>query len=404
MLTTDMGVPLSGWLVDVRRRSRMEPASERRHRHPGSSRRVGKGRGIVAADCTYAPEPMHRLTPMRGGRTRASSADAIRAGGLGARASRSSRRALRDDTRAVARAARPARTARRHADLHRASSANELAGPAPGGSGAAGRSAMLVRDHARYARGARLRAAGDRDRVPAPAARALALRRRRSADARRRADVLVAEERLNDAVDRLVTECVVAYFDRATSELATGAPRPAHRAAQPPGVHAASSSWSSSAPRRYEHGLDARRSSTSTASRRSTTRSATSRATACCARVARAARESPRLRPRGPHGRRRVRGAADREPTAEAAGQLPRPPPRTASTSSSPAGELPARLLAVLRPALAALPGRRRNARTLTLFDGRRRASSTAAQGAARRVSRARGPAAAATPPPRARP
>ncbi len=32
--------------------------------------------------------------------------------------------------------------------------------------------------------------------------------------------VLVAEERLNDAVDRLVTECVVAYFDRATSELA----------------------------------------------------------------------------------------------------------------------------------------------------------------------------------------
>jgi diguanylate cyclase (GGDEF)-like protein len=33
-------------------------------------------------------------------------------------------------------------------------------------------------------------------------------------------NVLVAEERLNDAVDRLVTECVVAYFDRATSELA----------------------------------------------------------------------------------------------------------------------------------------------------------------------------------------
>lgn len=33
-------------------------------------------------------------------------------------------------------------------------------------------------------------------------------------------DVLAAEERLNAAVDRLVTECVVAYFDRATSELA----------------------------------------------------------------------------------------------------------------------------------------------------------------------------------------
>ncbi|HEX6490181.1 MAG TPA: GGDEF domain-containing protein [Gaiellaceae bacterium] len=33
-------------------------------------------------------------------------------------------------------------------------------------------------------------------------------------------DVLVLEQRLNDAVDQLVTECVVAYFDRATSELA----------------------------------------------------------------------------------------------------------------------------------------------------------------------------------------
>ena len=35
-----------------------------------------------------------------------------------------------------------------------------------------------------------------------------------------REDVLAAEERLNATVDRLVTECVVAYFDRATSELA----------------------------------------------------------------------------------------------------------------------------------------------------------------------------------------
>ncbi len=33
-------------------------------------------------------------------------------------------------------------------------------------------------------------------------------------------DVLVLESRLNDAIDQLVTECVVAYFDRATSELA----------------------------------------------------------------------------------------------------------------------------------------------------------------------------------------
>jgi diguanylate cyclase (GGDEF)-like protein len=33
-------------------------------------------------------------------------------------------------------------------------------------------------------------------------------------------DVLLVEKRLNDTIDRLVTECVVAYFDRATSELA----------------------------------------------------------------------------------------------------------------------------------------------------------------------------------------
>ena len=40
-------------------------------------------------------------------------------------------------------------------------------------------------------------------------------------EALRQADeVLAAERRLNDAIDRLVTECVVAYFDRATSELA----------------------------------------------------------------------------------------------------------------------------------------------------------------------------------------
>ena len=33
-------------------------------------------------------------------------------------------------------------------------------------------------------------------------------------------DVYVLEERLHDMIDRLITECVVAYFDRATSELA----------------------------------------------------------------------------------------------------------------------------------------------------------------------------------------
>ncbi|MCA1673785.1 MAG: GGDEF domain-containing protein, partial [Actinobacteria bacterium] len=33
-------------------------------------------------------------------------------------------------------------------------------------------------------------------------------------------EVLLVERRLNDTIDRLVTECIVAYFDRATSELA----------------------------------------------------------------------------------------------------------------------------------------------------------------------------------------
>jgi diguanylate cyclase (GGDEF)-like protein len=38
-------------------------------------------------------------------------------------------------------------------------------------------------------------------------------------------DVLVAEQRLNDLIDRLVTECVVAYFDRVTADLAFQARR-----------------------------------------------------------------------------------------------------------------------------------------------------------------------------------
>ena len=36
-------------------------------------------------------------------------------------------------------------------------------------------------------------------------------------------EVLLLERRLNDTIDRLVTECVVAYFDRATAELAARA-------------------------------------------------------------------------------------------------------------------------------------------------------------------------------------
>jgi diguanylate cyclase (GGDEF)-like protein len=42
----------------------------------------------------------------------------------------------------------------------------------------------------------------------------------RSEALREAGEVLAAERRLNDTIDRLVAECVVAYFDRATSELA----------------------------------------------------------------------------------------------------------------------------------------------------------------------------------------
>jgi diguanylate cyclase (GGDEF)-like protein len=42
----------------------------------------------------------------------------------------------------------------------------------------------------------------------------------RSEALREAREVLAAERRLNDTIDRLVAECVVAYFDRATSELA----------------------------------------------------------------------------------------------------------------------------------------------------------------------------------------
>src|SRR5712672_3297107 len=38
-------------------------------------------------------------------------------------------------------------------------------------------------------------------------------------------DVIEVERRLNDTIDRLVVECVVAYFDRATAELADQARR-----------------------------------------------------------------------------------------------------------------------------------------------------------------------------------
>jgi diguanylate cyclase (GGDEF)-like protein len=102
--------------------------------------------------------------------------------------------------------------------------ARELADPQPGRVHRGGQLAALVRDHARtreelgfapreivmeflLLRRVLWRFVGDRTATMATG------------------DVLVLERRLNDTIDRLVTECVVAYFDRATLELANQARR-----------------------------------------------------------------------------------------------------------------------------------------------------------------------------------
>jgi diguanylate cyclase (GGDEF)-like protein len=97
--------------------------------------------------------------------------------------------------------------------------ARELADPKPERLHHGGALAVLVRDHARSREGLGF---SPREIVT----EFLVLRRvlwgfvSSRADELDKPQVLVAEERINDAVDRLVTECVVAYFDRATSELA----------------------------------------------------------------------------------------------------------------------------------------------------------------------------------------
>jgi len=97
--------------------------------------------------------------------------------------------------------------------------ARELADPQPGRMRRGGALAALVRDHARVREELGF---APREIVT----EFLVLRRvlwrfvaRRTASLET-GDVLVIERRLNDTIDRLVTECVVAYFDRATLELA----------------------------------------------------------------------------------------------------------------------------------------------------------------------------------------
>ena len=95
----------------------------------------------------------------------------------------------------------------------------EVGDPEPGRLRRGGALAALVRDHAR-----------EREALgfaPREIVTEFLLLRRvlwrfvsRSAALREADEVFSAERRLNDTIDRIVAECVVAYFDRATSELA----------------------------------------------------------------------------------------------------------------------------------------------------------------------------------------
>jgi diguanylate cyclase (GGDEF)-like protein len=102
--------------------------------------------------------------------------------------------------------------------------AGELADPQPGRMHRGGQLAALVRDHARTRE--------ELGFAPREIVTEFLVLRRvlwRFVGGRTAAmgtgDVLVLERRLNDTIDRLVTECVVAYFDRATLELANQARR-----------------------------------------------------------------------------------------------------------------------------------------------------------------------------------
>jgi diguanylate cyclase (GGDEF)-like protein len=102
--------------------------------------------------------------------------------------------------------------------------AGELGDPQPGRVRRGSQLAALVRDHARVRE--------ELGFAPREIVMEFLVLRRvlwrfvgRRTSALATGDVLVLERRLNDTIDRLVTECVVAYFDRATLELASQARR-----------------------------------------------------------------------------------------------------------------------------------------------------------------------------------
>jgi diguanylate cyclase (GGDEF)-like protein len=102
--------------------------------------------------------------------------------------------------------------------------AGELADPQPGRVRRGSQLAALVRDHARVRE--------ELGFAPREIVTEFLLLRRvlwrfvgRRTSEMATGDMLVLERRLNDTIDKLVAECVVAYFDRATLELANQARR-----------------------------------------------------------------------------------------------------------------------------------------------------------------------------------
>jgi diguanylate cyclase (GGDEF)-like protein len=100
--------------------------------------------------------------------------------------------------------------------------AKELADPEPARVRRGGPLAALVRDHARVRE--------ELGFAPREVVMEFLILRRvlwrfvsRAAAGLQTGDVLLIERRLNDTIDRLVAECVVAYFDRATFDLANQA-------------------------------------------------------------------------------------------------------------------------------------------------------------------------------------
>ena len=208
------------------RRARLEPGSVSiRHRHPSRPRRIDGGSGHSSGD------PVESRLSFEGGDHAQRAGRRDPRGLVGARA-RGRRRGASRRRRAVA---PPPRPVGQVGDVPTfiVELSRELAEPQPGRLRRGGPLAALVRDHAR-----------EREALgfaPREIVTELLILRRvlwrfvsKRASSLTGQEVLEAERRLNDSLDVLVAECVVAYFDRATAELARPrTPRRAHGAAEP---------------------------------------------------------------------------------------------------------------------------------------------------------------------------